>query len=432
MCLVTDNNRGKNPQSPACDQCQHQTINAGNGIHHDADAQAPAPHMDAANTSFSIPSLKTIVLWSILTYVSKEFSLFLPKHQSKAGANTFISAAYHYDDELSFFDNTFLTWGTDYGICVIMLYATFQCLTATTLFNTNNHTNGNINKNTNSSTSTSTSTNIIQYLDTSRSKPLRIKAALLFFSYALSVFAGGYAHYTFTEGTEQRNTTEFRIWWTICVGSVTAAGGFMGSCGSEIYKWMNQSQCRENVRFRIGSGYVHDLLWGIYAGFLTYVCIMGDISYQRPACDIFVAGTSQFIPTVYCILTVLSVRWNDANPILEGQLNEHEQSQEQSHDNINTNTSAKEVRRWYRYMFYIGFILNVPLLPSYPCFVQYTSLSLGMVNAILHMNLTLAWGMQAWGMRHFCQALNLVDVGVDRDQGLAAGGYQQQGRKKDQ
>lgn len=224
----------------------------------------------------------------------------------------------------------------------------------------------------------------------------------------------------------------------------------MGSCGSEIYKWMNQSQCRENVRFRIGSGYVHDLLWGIYAGFLTYVCIMGDISYQRPACDIFVAGTSQFIPTVYCILAVLSVKWKDAKPILEGQLQEHEQSQEQSHDhdqlgNENTNANViagvKEIRRGYRYMFYIGFLLNVPLLPSYPCLVQYTSLSLGMVNAILHMNLTLAWGMQAWGMRHFCQALNLAGVGVDhhdydrkgrnQDQGLA-GGHQQQGRKKDQ
>jgi len=236
----------------------------------------------------------------------------------------------------------------------------------------------------------------------------------------------------------------------------------MGSCGSEIYKWMNQSQsqCNEHgVRFRMGlglgfDGHVHDLLWVIYSGFLTYVCIMGDISYQRPACDIFVAGTSQFVPTVYCMLAVLSVRWKDAKPILEGQLHEHEheheQSHEQSHDNVNTNVIAavKEIRRGYRYMFYIGFVLNVPLLPSYPCFVQYTSLSLGMVNAILHTNLTLAWGMQAWGMRHFCQALNLASVGVDVDVddhdrngqgldqgvGVVAGGeqQQQQGRKKDQ
>lgn len=163
----------------------------------------------------------------------------------------------------------------------------------------------------------------------------------------------------------------------------------MGACGSEICKRMqhrNRSEDECAVIFRLV--HVHDVLWVIYGGYLTWVCVMGGISYKRPACDIFVAGTSQFIPTVYCIMAVCSVRWKESgqNAVL-----------------------VKAIRRLFRCMFYVGFALNAPLLPSYPCFIQYTSLSLGVVNAILHLNLTLAWGMQALSLRHFCQAFNLID-----------------------
>ena len=434
MCLVTAKTTKREanlPQSQACnDNNNNNDDNSNNktddnlddnGIKHnshenqDTNTNTNTRTYDATNyidtaptiTSTSMPSLKisTIILWSILTYISKEFSLFLPRFHSKAGADTFISASYNYDDELSFFDNTILTWGTDYAICIIMLFAVYQCFNATS--NNNNGINNNNDDDNNNDTSKG-----IQ-LNRSKSKALRIKASLLFFSYAISVFAGGSAHYIFTEGTDQRNTTLFRIWWTICVGSVTAAGGFMGACGSEIYLLLNHSQASDRVRFRMG--YIHDFLWVIYGGFLTYVCIMGEISYQRPACDIFVAGTSQFIPTAYCVLTVLSVRWKDAKEVLEGQLPLQLQlmtpAEEEDGDAAIAGADAvKEIQRGYRYIFYIGFFLNAPLLPTYPAFVQYTSLSLGMVNAIMHMNLTIAWGMQAWSLRHVCQALNLMGV----------------------
>ena len=103
----------------------------------------------------------------------------------------------------------------------------------------------------------------------------------------MSVLSGGYAHYTF-KTIEELNSMQFRICWIICVGCVTAAGGFMGSCGSQIYLAMNHSVAKEKVRFRLV--HVSDLLWFIYGGFMTYVCANGEISYQRPACDIFVAG----------------------------------------------------------------------------------------------------------------------------------------------
>jgi hypothetical protein len=444
MCLVTDTQTTKReanlPQTRPCNNGNNDT-NINNNIYNNNNVKNNSEHgvnycshpnnqhagnhantndttNNSPNVSTTIPSLKlsTIILWSILTYISKEFSLFLPRFQSKAGAKIFISASYNYDDDLSFFDDTILTWGTDYAICIIMLFASYQCFNATT-----NYSEGIL-------------------LDRSKSKSLRIKSSLLFFSYAISVFAGGYAHYTFTEGTDQRNTTPFRIWWTICVGSVTAAGGFMGSCASEIYLLLNHSQSSDRVRFRMG--YMHDFLWVIYGGFLTYVCIMGEISYQRPACDIFVAGTSQFIPTVYCVLTVLSVRWTDAKKGLEGQLQLQLQSQLITPEEQNGDRAAafaadavKEIHRGYRYMLYIGFFLNAPLLPTYPAFIQYTSLSLGMVNAILHSNLTIAWGMQAWSLRHICQALNLMGVEQNERaqvQVQARGSQEHAEEKKDQ
>lgn len=114
---------------------------------------------------------------------------------------------------------------------------------------------------------------------------------------------------------------------------------------------------------------------------------------------ITLSGTSQFVPTVYCILVVLSIKWTDAKPTLEAPLNMIE--------NVYPSAKIKAIKRSYRYMFYIGFALNAPLLPSYPQLVQNTNLSLGQVNALLHLNLTIAWGLQAISLHHFCKALNL-------------------------
>jgi len=332
----------------------------------------------------SMPSIFQILSWSLLTFVSKEFSVFLPVFQSEAGAKTFIPAAYEYDDENTFFDNTILTWGTDLALGIIMVYAAYNCYTSVApesalvgLLTTQKNAD----------------------IDLSLSRGLRIKSAGLFICYAVSVFTGAFAHYHFTGGVDDLNSRTFRISWILCVGTVTAAGGFMGACGSEIYKRYNLHGEPGRVRYRIA--YVHDLLWFIYGGYLTWVCIQGGMSYKRPACDIFVAGTSQFLPTSYLVFTVLSVRWNDNKNILEGK--------------CNVEGDGQYIRRKFRYMLYVGFFLNAPLLPSYPAYVQYTSFSLGVVNAIMHMNLFFAWGLQALSLPHFCQAFNLSISGVKEE-----------------
>mmetsp|Transcript_20225 Transcript_20225/g.29780 ORF Transcript_20225/g.29780 Transcript_20225/m.29780 type:complete len:374 (-) Transcript_20225:106-1227(-) len=332
-------------------------------------------------------TLVQILMWSVLTFISKEFSVFLPTSQSHAGAKTFVHAGYHYDQNHSSFDNTILTWGTDYIIAVIFTYAGISCLQAA-------------NKTAKGAKVLNTNTNEI---NEQASKGLRVRSSLLFSCYAVSVLSGGYAHYTF-KTIEELNSMQFRICWIICVGCVTAAGGFMGSCGSQIYLAMNHSVAKEKVRFRLV--HVSDLLWFIYGGFMTYVCANGEISYQRPACDIFVAGTSQFVPTVFCVLVVLSIKWTDAKPILEAPVD--------MIGNVNPSAMIKAIKRSYRYTFYIGLFLNAPLLPSYPQLVQNTNLSLGQVNALLHLNLTIAWGMQAISLRHFCTALSLNREGSSK------------------
>ena len=270
-----------------------------------------------------------------------------------------------------------------------MMYGAFQCLLATKPASRM------------ATTSSSSSSTLADNIDTNGSKSLRIKSACLFFSYAISVFAGGYAHYNY-HGVDDLNTTSFRILWTICVGSVTAAGGFMGACGSEIYKRMNLQAPDDKVRFRMV--HLHDILWTIYGGYMTWICITGAMSYKRPACDIFVAGTSQFIPTAYCALVVLSIRWPDAEAVLEGKYHGE------------TSFLVQSITHKVRCIFYIGFFLNAPLLPTYPFYVQHTSLSLGVVNALLHLNLTVAWGMQAKSLCLFCKAFNLVERDEKKDE----------------
>ena len=62
----------------------------------------------------------------------------------------------------------------------------------------------------------------------------------------------------------------------------------------------------------------------------------------------------------------------------------------------------------------IAFFLNAPLLPLYPVLVK-QGLSLGVVNAILHLWLCVAWGLQFVSLNGFCWQLGL---GFDQKQRL--------------
>jgi hypothetical protein len=116
---------------------------------------------------------------------------------------------------------------------------------------------------------------------------------------------------------------------------------------------------------------------------------MGGFSFQRPACDIFVVGITQFPSTFYMMLVLLY------------GFDSHTQ-------NVATLKSDHPVvvitlSNRMKYIACCGFILNAPLLPLYPILVQYTNWSLGCINTLLH-----TWLLMAWT----CQGMSLRQIGL--------------------
>lgn len=293
----------------------------------------------ADSNNESMHSTYWIVLGFAFSCAVAMFCLYFPFILApQAAAKTYHLAYWEYKDSLSHFDNTILTYGTDYGLALVMSLLAWS---------------------------------IIKSDNEQVSHALRWKAAGLLLLYATSTLAGGLAHHYFTT-LDSRLTLSFRLLWTVCVGTVCAASSFMGSIVSELarqYKGLGPVPV------------IHEMFWVTYGLTTTIICILGGISYQRPACDIFIAGTTQFPPTAY-MMVLLALHLD--NPRLSN------------------------IRRKYRAIGLIGFILNAPLLPAYPLLVQYTDLSLGSVNALLHSVLLTAWSMQGISLRHLCITLGQI------------------------
>jgi hypothetical protein len=279
------------------------------------------------------------------------FSLYFPFILAPyAASKTYDAAFYKYHPEMSHFDNTVWTYGTDYALAVVM-----AVIVNTTLrLSTRNVTD----------------------------KLCRRSSSLLLL-YAVSVIAGGCAHQFFTT-LDSRNTLAFRFLWTVCVGTVCSGSISMGMSGSEAIRKFQQLQQQQQERepnndtsslLLMKVPVLTDAFWLAYGGTVTIVCALGGISFQRPACDIFIAGITQSPSTFYCMIFFLLVR--------------HER-----------------VQLWAKVVGFVGFILNAPLLPMYPLLVQYTDWSLASVNTLLHCWLCVAWSMQGISMRHVIRALN--------------------------
>jgi hypothetical protein len=151
----------------------------------------------------------------------------------------------------------------------------------------------------------------------------------------------------------------------------------MGLCGTELNRLLLQRSTDEKPvvpTFFSHIPTIPDSCWILYGLYMTCYCMAGGISCFRPAADIFLAGVTQFVPTFYCEIVLGSRLWKDGD---YGP------------------SSALTIPRSTRFIYYLGFILNAPLLPLYPYLIHHTNLSLGAVNALLHLNLTISWGMQA-------------------------------------
>jgi hypothetical protein len=112
---------------------------------------------------------------------------------------------------------------------------------------------------------------------------------------------------------------------------------------------------------------------------MAAACGLGHMSYKRPACDIFIAGITQFPTTAYCVvaLALASRRRPPASSDGGGD-------GDGPPPPASSSSPIDLVRLPYRIMYYVGFVGNSPLLPMYPLLVQYSGMSLGAINALLH------------------------------------------------
>lgn len=264
------------------------------------------------------PRVLTVAIGCALGLVTVIFSLVFPYVLTPTESKAIYQPAFWiYDPETSHFDNTIWTYGTDYVLMIVM------------------------------------STLVALIGSTPGDDLLKRRAKGLLLCYAVSVAAGGLAHQFFLT-LESRNTIAFRILWTLCVGTVTAAGGFMGACGSQLGRLT-------------GGFYVPEWAWFGFGTFTTIVCMAGYMSFQRPACDIFIAGITQIVPTLYiCLLAMLSRH-----------------------------------RLLFRNLCVMGFSLNAPLLPMYAILIYHFGWSLPRINTLLHAWLCLSWTAQGLSLRHF-------------------------------
>jgi hypothetical protein len=320
--------------------CLHDTLS------HDKDnvSHQPLAMIIASSKEDSVQQMPTLVVLggAMLTSASVTlFSLYFPFWLApQAAAKTYHLAFYEYrHPELHHFDTTAWTYGTDYGLAAVMIYL------CGTLYRQKQKQKQHV-----SCTGTCNTSTLCQH----------IWGLLL--GYAASTIAGALAHqhYLFRE---QRNSWHFRLLWTVCVGTVTFASTPMGSIATEIAQQFQP----HTAMVRLPQ--IPQLFWKVHGIVTTIVCAFGWFSYQRPACDIFIAGITQFPSSFYIMLILFQI---SRDPVI-----------------------AAFIRPTTLWMGILAFIANAPLLPIYPLLVQYTNWSLAQVNTFLHAWLLLTWSLQA-------------------------------------
>ena len=169
------------------------------------------------NNYYHLASLLLVVLLAtFVLHFSLWFPFVLPYQIGSAAYHTYEPAWYQYDVMHTKFDNTVWTYGTDYILTLVMCYLAWRC------WNVGNA--GAAGRNHGTSVSSSSS-----------SFQLRLYSSSLLLCYGLSTLAGGLAHQYFTS-LQLLNTMNFQWLWTVCVGNVAFASGYMGLIGREVQR----------------------------------------------------------------------------------------------------------------------------------------------------------------------------------------------------
>jgi len=277
------------------------------------------------------------VLWMIIAE-------YLPHILSgrAIGKKIYAKAFNNYDPAVSVFDNTMWTYGTDYTLTVMTGGIAIWIL----------------------QTSKQTKSDLAKRLS-------NISSTMLFL-YATSTLLGGIAHHNFLT-VESRNTMIFRVLWTTCSSTVYIVPTFMGMIGNECLKiFQARPECPPLLKSMPRLSDTHWLFYGVFG--MIYAPILGFMSFQRPACDIFIAGVTQTPCTFYCMGFLYLVQ----------------------HPAMTKGVVVSGL---------VGFIMNAYLLPLYPFLAENQGWSLGATNALMHANLFIAWGLQGLTLQRLVQGL---------------------------
>ena len=309
-------------------------------------------------------TLFTLLLPPAILSFSLHFPFVIPG-VATAAKQTYIPASYYYTEPYTKFDNSIWTYGTDYALTFVMMVLAY----------------------------------VIYTTEGKRTQLLKVYSASLLVCYGISTLAGGYAHQTILS-MEALNTPLFRFLWIICVGNVSFASCWMGFIGREIVTLFSADPTVPR-----GSGYI----WPYYGLFMALATALGYMSFKRPACDIFIAGITQFPSTFYCLGGLFVGCRNHRIQTHKSRGERHN-----SGDDDGRHSFVDKILLRYKIMYYIGFIGNAPLLPMYPLLVQYTDMTLSGINTLLHSWLMVMWGMQGLSLLHFCRVIGEWEKSVGR------------------
>jgi len=301
-------------------------------------------------TSFTMDNWKGIVhifrslgfgaLAGIANYqFASRFPFLVMAKEAKA---TYIPAYYSYDPQESRFCASAWTYVTDYVLGAQMIYLAHKIL-----------------KGASSVSSTSKS---LSPVDNRTSVRLKHLGSALMSMYAVQFTVAGILH-QFMGSFESRNTMVFRILWTVVVTMVSASGGVIGAFASEL--------AREGLHLRHVPS---DWFWIGYTTLVTAITFSGIMSYQRPAVDTFIAGTSQAGSTFFLVGIVA----------LMGSMNRRS----------NGEAKNKFLSMLDTTQCIVGFLMNGFLLPVYTLALYHTNISIPQLNTTMHSWLFICYTLQ--------------------------------------
>jgi len=275
-------------------------------------------------------------LWCVLSFYLPFFIWSL-----ETTRKFYSMASFNYDPKRSLFDNTIWTYGTDYALATITGAFAVWILR----------------------TSSRSSRQEVKRL-------ARISATMLIL-YSMSTGAGAIAHHFFLT-VESRNSLAFRLLWTVCVSTVYLAAAPMGMIGSECLQiFQPRSNCSRVLKTM---PYLRNIYWFMYGATGAFGFAKGFLSFQRPACDIFIAGVTQTPCTFYFMAFLFLV--------------EH-----------------PGITKFMKIYGNVGFILNAHMFFIYPFIVDHLGWSMAATNTYLHANLCISWSLQGLILQRIVKSL---------------------------